>query len=95
MARSIGSLPLLAQHLPEQAAVHPLHHHVELAAVVVGQHLHDAGMVELLADLALALEAVEEHRIGFHLRVRNLDRHLAAVAHVGGAKDRGHAAAGD
>ena len=52
-------------------------------------------MVQLLADLAFALETVEQHRIGFHFRMRNLDRHLAAVAHVGGAKNGGHAAAGD
>ena len=52
-------------------------------------------MVEFLADLALALETVEQHRIGFHFRMRNLDRDLAAVAHIGGAKDRRHAAAGD
>ena len=53
------------------------------------------GMVELFADAGLALEAVEEDRIGLHIGVRNLQRHLAVVAHVGGAIDGGHAAAGN
>ena len=88
-------LAAVVQHLAEQAAVHPLHHHVDLAAVVVGQHLHDAGVVQLLADFGLALEAIVKHGIGFHLRMRNLDRDLAAVAHIGGAKNGRHAAAGD
>ena len=86
---------LLMQNLAQQAALHPLHHHVDPAAVAVRQHFHDAGMIQLFADLGLALEAVEEHRVGFHLRMRDLDGDLAAVAHIGGAKNRGHAAAGD
>ena len=34
------------QDLAEQAPVHPFHHHVDAAAFVVGEDLHDAGMVE-------------------------------------------------
>ena len=52
-------------------------------------------MVELFADLRLALEAVEEHRIGFHFGMRDLDGDLAAGAHVGSAKDGRHPAAGN
>ena len=83
------------QYLPQQPPVHPLHHHVELAAVVIRQHFHDAGMIELLADFALAVETVEEHGIGFHFRMRDLDGDLSAGAQIGGAIDGSHAAAGD
>ena len=41
------------------------------------------------------LEAVVRERVGFHLGMRDLDGDLAAVAQVGGSKNRGHAAAGD
>ena len=51
-------------------------------------------MIELGADLLLALEALEENRIALHLGMRNLDGDLAAGAKVGGAEDGGHAAAG-
>ena len=95
IARSIGSLPLLVQDLAQQAAVHPLHHHVDPAAVVVGEHLHDAGVIQLFADLGFARETVEKNGVGFHLRMRNLDGDLAAIAHVGGPEDGGHPAARD
>ena len=52
-----GKLAALIQNLSKQAAVHPLHHHVDLAAVVVGEDLHHARMIELLADLLLALRS--------------------------------------
>ncbi len=51
-------------------------------------------MVEFLADLGFALKTVVKHGIGLHFRMWNLDRHLAAVAHVRGAKNGCHAAAG-
>ena len=51
-------------------------------------------MIHHSADLGLALEAVEQHRLAFHLGMRNLDRHLFAVVQIGGAKDGSHAAAG-
>ena len=66
-----------------------------LAAIVVRQYLHHAGMIELLPDFAFALKAIVEHRIGLHFRMWDFDRDLAAIAQIGGAKDRGHAAAGD
>ncbi len=87
--------PLLVQNLPEEAALHPLHHHVKRAAIAVGKHLHDTRVIELLADFALAMKTVEKHRVGFHLRMRDLDGDLASVAQIGGSKDGGHAAAGD
>ena len=52
-------------------------------------------MVQLFADGCFALEAIEEDRIGFHVGMGNFQRDDAIVAHVGGAKDRCHAAAGD
>ena len=52
-------------------------------------------MIELFADAGLALEAVEEDGVGFHIGMRNLQRHLAAVARVRGAVDGSHAAAGN
>ena len=61
-------LLLLVQDLPQQPAVHPLHDHVNLAAVIVGEDLHHAGMVHVLADLLLALEAVVQKRIALHFR---------------------------
>ena len=66
-----------------------------LAAVVVGEDLHDAGVIELLADFLFAMETVEEYRVGFHFRMRNLDGDGSAVAQVRAAKNRRHAAAGD
>ena len=59
------------------------------------QHLHHAGMVQLFADFDLALEAVEEYRVSFHLRMGDLDGDGAPVAHVGRAIDRRHSAARD
>ena len=50
-------------------------------------------MDEPFSNRRLALKAVEEHGIGFQIRVRNLERNHAAVAAVHGAIDRRHAAA--
>ena len=52
-------------------------------------------MIERLADLLFALEAIEEDGIAFHFGVGDFDGDGAAGAKVGGAKDGGHAAAGD
>ena len=57
-------LLLFMDDVAQQPALHPLHHHVDLAAGVVSQHLHHAGMIQHLADLRFALEALEQHRIG-------------------------------
>src|SRR5947207_902906 len=88
-----GELPLLVQNLPEQPPLHPLHDHVDLAASVLGDHLHHAGVVHGLADFLLTMKALEEDRVALHLRMRDLDGNRTARAHVRGAKDRGHAAA--
>ena len=56
---------------------------------------HHIGVVEPFADGGFALKSVEENRIGFHVGMGNLERDDAVVAEVGGAEDRGHAAAGD
>ena len=94
-ARSGGNLLLLVEDLAQQASVHPLHDHVDLAAIVIGEDLHHAGMIQGLADLFLALKAIKQDRIALHLGMRNLDGDLPAVAQIGAAKDGGHAAAGD
>jgi len=49
-------------------------------------------VVQLFANACFPLKAVEEDGISFHIRVRNLQGYLVVVAHVGGAKDRGHSA---
>ena len=94
-ARSGGSLRVFVEDLAEQAAVDPLHDHVDAAAIVVGEDFHHAGMVERLADFGFALEAVVEGGIALDFRVGNLYRDLAAVAQISGAKNGCHAAAGD
>ena len=59
---------LLVEDFAQQPAIDPFHHHVDLAAVAVGVHLHHAGMIEGLADILLAMKAVEEDRVAFHFR---------------------------
>ena len=95
MARSRGNFFSAAHLVAQQVAGHPFHHHVDAAVVIVFENLHHARMVELLADLLLALEAIEENRIAFHFRMRDLDGDGAAVARIGRLIDGGHAAAGD
>ena len=73
IARSGGSFFSAFRIWRSKLAVHPLHDHVNLAAVVVREDLHHAGMVESLADFLFALKAIEEHRIAFHFRVRDFD----------------------
>jgi Fe-S-cluster-containing dehydrogenase component/anaerobic selenocysteine-containing dehydrogenase len=86
-------LPLLVEDFPQQLTLNPLHHHVNLAAVVVGQHLHHAGVIQLFANFLLPMEAVEESRVALHLGMRDLDGDRATGAQIRTAKDRGHAAA--
>jgi hypothetical protein len=50
-------------------------------------------MIELPADIRLAVEAIEEERIALEFGVRNLNCDLSAGANVRATKDRGHAAA--
>ena len=52
-------------------------------------------MVEFLADLLLALEALDQNRIRLHLGERNLDGHLSAGIQVGRPVEHRHAAVGD
>ena len=52
-------------------------------------------MIELLADLLFALEAVEKERIASISGWGILMATDAVVAQVGGAEDGGHAAAGN
>ena len=52
-------------------------------------------MIELFSDLLFAFEAIEEQRVRFHLRMRNLDGDGPVVIDIGRAEDRRHAAARD
>ena len=81
------------EDLAQQAAIHPLHDHVDLAAVLVGEDFHDAGMVHGFADLFFAAETIEKGRITLHFRVGDLDGDLAPCGQVGAAKNGGHSAA--
>ena len=95
MARSWGILPVSDMICAQQFPRHPFHHNVGIVPALVGNHLHDAGVIELFADLLLALEALEEDGVALHLGVGNLDGHGLSGAQVGALEDRGHAAAGD
>ena len=81
---------VLGDQFSQQAALHPLHHHVDLAGLASVQHLHHPGMIQPFADFDLALETVEKDRVRLHIRMGDLDGDRAAVAHVGGAIDGGH-----
>ena len=91
----LGKLFLFIQNLAQQAAVHPFQDHVAAAALFIVVYTNNAGVIELLADFLLALEAVKQDRVGFHFLMGNLDRDGAPVARVRPAKNRGHAASGD
>ena len=78
-ARSIGSLRFLVQDRPQQPAFDPLNHHVKAAALFAVIGLDHARMVKFLANLLLALEALHQNRIVFHLSVRNFDGHPLAI----------------
>src|ERR1700687_1910983 len=52
-------------------------------------------MSELFADTGFPLDPVIENRIGFHFRMGDLESHHAVVAHIHGAVNRCHSAAGD
>ena len=88
-----GQLSLLVQNGAQQPAVDPLDDHVTAAAIFAVEGLDDSRMIDLLADRLFAPEALEKNRIGFHLRMRNLQCHRTARAQVGSAEERGHAAA--
>ena len=88
-------LAFFGHHLAQQLAVHPLHHHVHPRPVVLGVDAHHVGVVQRQPDRLLALEAVKQRRVRLHREMRNLQRNLASIAQVGGAKDGSHPALGD
>ena len=51
-------------------------------------------MIEFLANLLFTLESIEKKRIAFDFGVRNLESDHVIVAHVTGAVNAGHSAAG-
>ena len=88
-------LALLEHHLTQQAPVHPLHRHVHPGPVLVGEDAHHVGVVQRQSDRLLALEAVEQGRIGFHGEVRDFQRYLTVVPQVRRPVDGRHAALGN
>ncbi|MGA3100880.1 MAG: hypothetical protein ABSD61_03365 [Terracidiphilus sp.] len=87
--------PALIENLAQETAVTPFHDHINAGAAIPSVNLHHVGMAKACADLRFALEAVGEDGIGFHVGMGNLESNGAAVARIGCAKDRGHAALGD
>ena len=91
--RPVGrKFSLLVQEPAKQAAFNPLHHHVVLTMMVVGENLHHARMIKLLADLLFTVESLEKDRICLHLRMRNFDRYPTTRLLVCGTEDGSHAA---
>ena len=75
-------LLLFVQQGAQQSPVHPLHNHVHPAALFAIKGLHHTGVIQQLADLLFAFETLKQHRVCFHLRVRNLDGDLAIMSKV-------------
>ena len=59
----------------ERFALRQLHDQVHPALLLGREHADDVGVVELLTDLLLALEALIERDVGLVLEVRHLQRH--------------------
>ena len=91
-ALSGESLLFLVENLAKRPPLDPLHHHADAPGLVVRQHFYDAGMIQLAADIRLAVEPVVKEDVHFVLRVRDFDRDGLARALVGAAKDGRHAA---
>jgi hypothetical protein len=97
-----------AHHAPRQDGAFALERGAQLLAVqvfhdqperaVVGglevEHLHDVIVGQELADLELALEALDRDLITGHVGVKNLERHVAAHLHVERLVHTAHAAVG-
>lgn len=77
-----GKLALFFENQAQWAAFHPLRDHVNAAGVVLRQDLHDAGMIELAAEVGFTVEAVKKEGIALEFRVRNLDGYRRTGAHV-------------
>ena len=84
---------LLVQDRPQQPSLHPLDHHVKPAAILSVVGFYHAGVVQLLADLLLPLEALHQDRVHLQLRMGNLDSHLLSARQIGGLEERRHPAA--
>src|SRR4029077_2856378 len=90
-----GGFFLLVEDLTQQPALNPLHHHVDLATVAVRVYVHNAGMIDGLANIFFTVKAIEENRVSFHFGMGNFDGDGFARARIRGAKDGSHSAAGD
>jgi hypothetical protein len=83
------------ENFAQQAAIAPLHHHINAGALLAAEDAHHFGMVELFADAGFALKTVKEDGIGFQIRMGNFEGNDAVVARVDSAIDGCHAAACD
>src|ERR1700693_3735249 len=85
---------LLFQHRAQALALDQLHGDVHPALVARLEEPDHVGMVEALADLFLALEALVEDDVALELDVGNLERHGLAGCGIAGLEDGGHPATG-
>src|ERR1700735_5531552 len=77
--RALGlELPGFVEDIAQAASFHPFHHHGYAFRIVDLQHFHDAGMIELPADIRLPLKAAVENHVGFHLGEGDFDGHRRA-----------------
>ncbi len=67
----------------------PLRDDVGLISITVRENLQKAGMIQELADLLLAVEALRENPIGLRFRVRDLDSDLVVCNKIRCAESGG------
>jgi len=89
-----GEPALIGHHLAKQSPFNPFHDHIQPAAIAIVERFDGTGMVEFPANQNLPLKAVEKDRVALGFGMRHLDGDRAAIAHVDGAEDGCHAAAG-
>jgi len=85
----------LVHDLAQEPAGTPLHDHVDAGALFVAKYPHYVGVLEPFADASFTIEPVREDWIGLHVRMRDLEGDGAVIAHIGGAVDGSHTAAGN
>ena len=90
-----GQAALSAETVAQQLAVDVLHGEVEAALLARLEDLDDGGVVQALADLFLALEALVEDHVARVLQMRHLERDRVAVLEIARPEDGGHAATRD
>src|SRR3954447_3426471 len=90
-----GNFALFVENLAEEAPLYPLHHHIDLAAVLVDENFHDPWVVQSLSDFFFSLESIVECGIALYFGMRDLDSYVAPISDVCGAVYGCHSAAGN